>query len=39
MNKARQLGERTTFADLDATLAAYFGVSMQEGAGFLRETE
>ena len=39
MNQARPLGERTTFADLGATLAAYFGVSMPEGAGFLRETE
>ena len=31
------LGERSTFADLGATLAEYFGVTLAEGTSFLQE--
>lgn len=37
LNDSRPLGERSTFADLGATLAAYFGVTMKEGRSFLEE--
>ena len=37
LNEARPLGERTTFADLGATLAEYFGVVLPEGTSFLGE--
>ncbi|NJC87646.1 MAG: phosphopentomutase [Desulfuromonas sp.] len=37
LNEPRPLGERTTFADLGATIAEYFGVTLKEGKSFLEE--
>lgn len=37
LNDPRPLGERTTFADLGATLAEFFGVTLEEGRSFLGE--
>jgi len=37
LNDPRPLGERSTFADLGATLAAYFGVTLEEGRSFLEK--
>lgn len=35
LQEARPLGERSTFADLGATLAEFFGISMPAGRSFL----
>jgi phosphopentomutase len=37
LHDARPLGERLTFADLGATLAAYLGVTLPEGTSFLEK--
>jgi phosphopentomutase len=39
MQAARPLGERSTFADLGATVADFFGVTVPAGKGFLQEIQ